>query len=132
MSYGQTICEPLVVTIPKCVDSMVLETSADSEPVRVRIAKYNNNVRYYNVLSDSNGIVTIPLEEEFITPFSGNYFITAVNDLNEPIYLISNLGMHLMMRLSMENSNLQTGGAFTVDQSIVYVCCQHLTRCNCT
>ncbi len=131
MSYGQILCEPLVVTIPKCIDTMVLETTADLEPIRIRITKYNNNIKYYNVVSDNAGIVEVPIEEEFITPFSGAYFITAVNSLSEPIYFVSNLGLHMMLKLVMENSNEQQGGLYTVNQNIVYVCCEHLTRCSC-
>lgn len=131
MSYGQILCDPLLVVVPKCVDTLILQTSASSEPVKVRISKYNNNVKYYNALSDSAGLLEIPIEEEFITPFSGVYFITAVNDLNEPVYSISNLGLHLMLRLVMENSNEQQGGLYTVNQNIVYVCCEHLSRCSC-
>jgi len=113
------------------VDTLILQTSASSEPVKVRISKYNNNVKYYNALSDSAGLIEIPIEEEFITPVSGVYFITAVNDLNEPVYSISNLGLHLMLRLVMENSNEQQGGNYYVDQSVVYVCCEPASKCNC-
>lgn len=129
MSVPVIYCDTLKDSVPKCANSFVIQTSEPLENVKIRIQKFNGQVRYYDLPSDAFGLVNIPVDGWFIH-FDAEFIITATLN-NVPIYFVSNYGYHQNMRLKIENTDY-VDSVYFVNQDIYYICCEEFINCLCT
>lgn len=127
MSIPSIYCDPIWTIAPKCVDEIIIETDAIDTDIIIRVRKFNNNVRYYNVTTDIMGLATIPMDNWF-GHHDGVFLITAVDLNNNPVYFISNYGLHNEIKLEIEDS--VTGGtSYLLNQTRLIICCSKTFNC---
>lgn len=72
---------PIPFEIPQCIQTLGIVTGSTDETVKVRIVDKFNHVYYFDLESDSSGLVTIPLTDESIpvawfNEYSGEFTVS--------------------------------------------------------
>ncbi len=127
MSAPIIYCDPIWTSAPKCVSTIFIETDVPNTQITIRIKKFNNNVRYFDVTTDNFGFAEIDIDNWF-GYHDGVFLVTAKDLLNNNVYFISNFGYHDELRLEIEDSQ-NSSQSYVLNQNIVVVCCEKTINC---
>lgn len=78
---------PIPFEIPQCIQSLGIVTGSTDESVTVRIVDKFNHVYYFDLESDSSGLVTIPLTEgsipvAWLNEYAGEFTLSIKEGIN--------------------------------------------------
>ena len=79
MACNQTY--PIPFEMPQCIQTLGIVTGSTDETLKVRIVDKFNHVYYFDLESDSSGLVTIPLDSEdipdaWLNEYSGEFTVS--------------------------------------------------------